>query len=99
MGRYGATLLPGGGGNGPYVGIEKAENGYMVTLQPAQPDPIGILPPMLGGGYTEQGDYEKMREEASKQQPRVFVFLEIEQAWSAIKEFLLDGRMPSSHKI
>ena len=84
--------MPGGG---PSVHIEKAENGYMVSL-------IQGGDPMMGGigmpfdRTPEPHMMEELKKEADKYRPRIFVYSEIEEAWNAIKEFLLDGRMPKS---
>ena len=86
MGHYGS-------GSGPSVQIEKAENGYMVTLE------LGGSGGGLGFGATpfdkpDDHHLAELQKEMERNRPRVFVYVGIEDAWEAIKEFLLDGRMP-----
>ncbi len=84
---------PFGSGNGPSVQIEKAENGYMVTLESG-----GAGGELMGGvgPYSKPDELQlaELQKEMDRTRPRVFVYVGIEDAWEAIKEFLLDGRMP-----
>lgn len=78
--------------DGDGVHISKAENGYMVTLFPALKFEAMQMPFMFE--KPEPHQISEMKEAHQKSKPRVFVFSNIDDAWSAIKEFLLDGRMP-----
>ena len=82
-----------GSTGGPTVQIEKAENGYMVTLE------LGGSGGDLGVEATpfdkpDNHHLAEIQKEMERTRPRVFVYIGIEDAWEAIKEFLLDGRMP-----
>ena len=84
--------------NSPSVQIAKAENGYMVTLARAGGDGGGggILE-SLGVAFSAPSEPQTLKDikkEMDRLRPHVFVYSDIEDAWSAIKEFLLDGRLP-----
>lgn len=86
------------GGDAPSVQIAKAENGYMVTLAPQGGDGggAGILE-NLGiafGAPSEAKAVQDLKKERDRLRPHVFVYSDIEDAWTAIKEFFLDGRLP-----
>jgi hypothetical protein len=71
------------------VDIRRAENGYIVTMYPVDesmdyPHPGRLTPE----------DFEEMKAAREKSRPRVFVFADIDKALDAVKEFLLDGRIP-----
>ena len=100
LGARMASMAYGGSSDGPHVSIDKAANGYLVTLSP---DPSGgsFAAEELAYGGGAMGELspaamEKIREWSKKIKPKTFVFLDIEEAWGAVKEFLLDGRMPKS---
>lgn len=77
------------------VSIEKAENGYLVTLAPQFSfDDLGPMAyPMV---RPEPHEIEGIKKSREKSRPRVFIYLSLDDAWSAVKEFLMDGRMPKS---
>ncbi len=89
MGPYG-----GGEGRHPTVLIEKAENGYLVTLSPAI-DTLGMGDFMGVGEFPDPERVTKLRKDQEKFSPKVFVFADIQSAWDAVQNFLLDGRMPA----
>ena len=75
---------------GQSVGISRAENGYMVVLKPdMDPFAYGHL-----GRMVEPHQVDAMKEQHEKTRPRIFIFADIDDAWIAVKEFLLDGRIP-----
>lgn len=84
----------GGMGGEDSVNIAKAENGYLVTLTPRYD--MGEMG--LGSSYImerpEPHQLAAMKQEQEKTRPRVFVYSSIDDAWAAVKEFLMDGRMP-----
>ncbi len=88
----------GGRSRGPHVSIAKAENGYMVTLIPGKgfddDEDMDVMP--FPGSPPEPHQVKALLQYREKKRPRIFVFPEIEQAWDAVKEFLLDGRMPKT---
>ncbi len=91
IGAYSAI----GMGEGEGVSIQKAENGYMITLVPPGNSDLEFGPfSTLGGDKPEPHQLQAMREAMEKSRPRVFVFSDIEVALEAIKEFLLDGKLP-----
>lgn len=75
------------------VQISRAENGYMVTLYPPTQFEAMGMPFMMEKPEPHQIQEVKTAHEKSK--PRVFVFASIEDAWDAVKGFLLDGHMPT----
>ena len=80
---------------GPSVEIAKAENGYMVTLARRGNDDDALMD--LGTDFgvpPEPHRLQEAKKERERVRPRVYVYSEIEEAWAAIKEFLLDGRIP-----
>ena len=83
--------------NSPSVQITKAENGYMVTLARAGGDGGGGIFESLGVAFSASSEPQALKDlkkERDRLRPHVFVYSDIEDAWSAIKEFLLDGRLP-----
>jgi hypothetical protein len=86
----------GGMGGEDSVSITKAENGYFVTLSPRCD-----MGDMLGAPYImerpEPHQIESMKKEHEKSRPKVFVYHSLDDAWAAVKEFLMDGRIPQVH--
>ena len=81
--------LRGDDGDEEKVDIRRAENGYIVTMYPVDesmdfPHPARLSPE----------DLEELKAAREKGRPRVFVFADIEKVMEAVKEFLLDGRIP-----
>ena len=80
---------------GPNVQIAKAENGYMVTLDRGGDG--GNIFESLGVAFSnpqEPPNLEALKKERERLKSHVFVYSDVEDAWAAIKEFLLDGRLP-----
>lgn len=87
----------------PSVNIQKAENGYMVTLQPKSEQmsflqQLGIpgIPPDVAMGSVSHPaqSVDELKKAHERSRSRVYVFADLNSAWEAIQSFLLDARMP-----
>ena len=77
------------------VSIQKAENGYMITLQPSY-DPLSLIEGFrpVAQEFPDQDKLDKLRRDQERFSPKVYVFSDLKEAWNAVQEFLMDEKLP-----
>lgn len=98
IGRIARGLGRGDSGGGISAEITKASNGYMVTFRHSTGE--DVLDMYAGMAMREDAvlppDLDALKEESERVRPKVFVYSKLEEAWTALRAFFMDGKLPES---